>query len=343
MELAEQIAKAFHDAYESLAPEHGYETRKESAKPWSDVPENNRNLMVATVQSLLDSGAISGAEIVEEEPVVEDMATSAAIVASIGEEFKPPREFFDDPGFTEGQRWASVTADGRVSGHVALWGECHVGYPGRCITPEAISQGGFDYANGIGHVVTAAGEEVGTSPLAVKGGHAPLEWDWKRAKAHYDDPSTVVADVVYGSDEHGIWFSGALRPSATPEMVYALRASGVSGDWREIDGQTRLLASCCVNNGGFPKMKARVNKKEDRVLAMVAAGGEAEPDPTLKCCGPIEIVEEADILAYNGPPVVVSSGDLEERLAKAQDTINAVYEAYNNEILASLSERLTDA
>lgn len=289
------------------------------------------------MQCLVASGislTLQGDELPEVEEIPdEDMATSAAIVAAIGDEFKPPREFFNDPGFTEGQRWASVTADGRVSGHVALWGECHVGYPGRCITPEAISQGGFDYANGIGHVVTAAGEEVGTSPLAVKGGHAPLEWDWKRAKAHYDDPSTVVADVVYGSDEHGIWFSGALRPSATPEMVYALRASGVSGDWREIDGQTRLLASCCVNNGGFPKMKARVNKKEDRVLAMVAAGGEAEPDPTLKCCGPIEIVEEAreDI-----------QGEWDTVSASIIERLNRFEAEHNEEVLASIAERLTN-
>lgn len=55
---AEEIAQRFHEAYERLAPEHGYETREASAKPWADVPEQNRGLMVATVQALLDSGAI---------------------------------------------------------------------------------------------------------------------------------------------------------------------------------------------------------------------------------------------------------------------------------------------
>ncbi len=58
MQHAERIAEAFHDAYERLAPSHGYETRKASAKPWQHVPENNRNLMVATVQQLLDAGVI---------------------------------------------------------------------------------------------------------------------------------------------------------------------------------------------------------------------------------------------------------------------------------------------
>lgn len=58
MSDAERIARAFHRAYEELAPEHGYETREASAKPWEQVPENNRALMVATVQPLLDMGVI---------------------------------------------------------------------------------------------------------------------------------------------------------------------------------------------------------------------------------------------------------------------------------------------
>lgn len=58
MSGAERIAKAFHEAYESLAPEHGYETREASAKPWEEVPENNRELMVAVVERLLAQGDI---------------------------------------------------------------------------------------------------------------------------------------------------------------------------------------------------------------------------------------------------------------------------------------------
>jgi hypothetical protein len=59
MTPAERIAKAFHESYERLAPSHGYETRKASAKSWAEVPEQNRRLMIATVQDLLDSGWIA--------------------------------------------------------------------------------------------------------------------------------------------------------------------------------------------------------------------------------------------------------------------------------------------
>lgn len=55
---AEIVARAFHEKYESLAPDHGYETRKASAKPWADVPDANKALMIATAQGLLDDGVI---------------------------------------------------------------------------------------------------------------------------------------------------------------------------------------------------------------------------------------------------------------------------------------------
>jgi hypothetical protein len=50
---AEPWARLFHETYERLAPQFDYETRKESAKPWIDVPENNKRLMVAVVEHVL--------------------------------------------------------------------------------------------------------------------------------------------------------------------------------------------------------------------------------------------------------------------------------------------------
>lgn len=59
MSPADLIAQNFHAIYETLAPEHGYETRKASAVAWENVPENNRALMIATVQNMLDMGIIT--------------------------------------------------------------------------------------------------------------------------------------------------------------------------------------------------------------------------------------------------------------------------------------------
>lgn len=45
---AEAVAQAFHETYERLAP-----NREHSAVPWSEVPDDNKQLMIATVRSLL--------------------------------------------------------------------------------------------------------------------------------------------------------------------------------------------------------------------------------------------------------------------------------------------------
>jgi hypothetical protein len=54
----EDVARMFHEAYERLAPEYGYRTREASAKPWDEVPEQNRALMVATVTEVLAALAL---------------------------------------------------------------------------------------------------------------------------------------------------------------------------------------------------------------------------------------------------------------------------------------------
>lgn len=54
----ERVAKAFHEAYEGLAPSFNYATRPESAVPWDDVPRANRDLMIYVVHSLVLEGKV---------------------------------------------------------------------------------------------------------------------------------------------------------------------------------------------------------------------------------------------------------------------------------------------
>ena len=75
----EQIAERFHEAYERLAPSFGYETREASAKPWADVPEQNRALMTAVaaevraelLSSSPDEGERTAREALGEEAIEE--------------------------------------------------------------------------------------------------------------------------------------------------------------------------------------------------------------------------------------------------------------------------------
>jgi hypothetical protein len=49
----EQLAQLFHETYERLAPQYLYTTRPESAKPWQDVPKDNKQLMIAVAGVVL--------------------------------------------------------------------------------------------------------------------------------------------------------------------------------------------------------------------------------------------------------------------------------------------------
>lgn len=70
----ERLAQMFHEAYERLAPSFGYETRKASAKPWAEVPANNRALMTTVAAEILaalrPTAATCGIENGEKQPCV---------------------------------------------------------------------------------------------------------------------------------------------------------------------------------------------------------------------------------------------------------------------------------
>jgi len=49
----EDLAAFFHATYERLAPDYGYKTRDASAKPWNEVPPQNKALMIAVADEVL--------------------------------------------------------------------------------------------------------------------------------------------------------------------------------------------------------------------------------------------------------------------------------------------------
>lgn len=196
----------------------------------------------------------------------EPCQTDAVITAS-GGPMAPPRSWFEDPELAEVTP-LDVSSDGRVFGHLAPFGVCHTGIDGRCVLAPRSST---DYAYfRTGSVLTAEGETVATGPLTVGTGHAALSMSRTATMAHYDDSGTAVADVVVGEDAHGIWVAGAVRPGATEEQIYALRASALSGDWRKVGRGLELVAALAVNTPGFPPVKALAASGVP--MAMVAAG-----------------------------------------------------------------------
>ena len=192
---------------------------------------------------------------------------SVCLVAA-AEPTKAPAAWFADPNLTEPTH-LTVTEEGRVYGHIAEWSTCHIGYDGVCVAPP-LSHSGYSYY-ATGRVLLDDGSIARTGVISLGGGHARDGLRPKAAMEHYDSTSAAVADVSVGEDDHGIWCAGWIRPGTTEEQVIALRASDVSGDWRDVigNGDLELVAALAVNVGGFP---VRVAVHEGVQISLVAAG-----------------------------------------------------------------------
>lgn len=225
----------------------------------------------------LNLGAAAAWTVVDEEPCQECID----IVASIP--VKPPDEWFDleEPDHPVP---ITVTSDGQIYGHAALWGTCHLGNPrgaGVCVTPP-VSKTDYGLFH-LGEIETASGARVPVGGITLDTGHAPIGASARTAAAHYDDTGTVVADVRARNGKHGVWYSGALRPDITPVKVRALTAAKISGDWR--GGE--MVGMLAVNVPGFPVPRAQARllasaDGQEEVLALVAAGIFGEEPPSLQ-------------------------------------------------------------
>ena len=197
------------------------------------------------------------------------------------------RHDFADPHLS-GPTALTVTADGRVFGHLATWGTCHIGYGGQCVQPPSSSTGYKYFHQG---VVTTADGDLPVGTLTLGTGHAPIsrDIDANTAAAHYDNTGTGVAAVRAGEDAHGIWLSGRLVPGTPQDRIDELRRAGVSGDWRTINGTMELVAALAVNVPGFPVPRTEQLVAAGGVGALVAAGVVVPPDPTQMPQTPAEL------------------------------------------------------
>ncbi|AJE32525.1 hypothetical protein B842_03360 [Corynebacterium humireducens NBRC 106098 = DSM 45392] len=199
-------------------------------------------------------------------PADADAETAALVAAATIVEDTAPAEAFSDPGLP-GPTALTVTDDGHVYGHLALWGTEHVGMPGRGVTPP---HSRTDYA--LFHVSTVI-TDTGPLPcgrLTVGCGHAEPRYTAPDATAHYDQTGTCWAYVRAGEDAHGIWVAGIINPDADAATVRAGASAPLSGDWRNVGGNLELVAALSVNTPGFPVPRS-FSATHGEELSLVAA------------------------------------------------------------------------
>ena len=182
---------------------------------------------------------------------------------------RPPRAWFENPQFTA-LTPLTITDDGHIFGHGAAWNSCHTSFADVCTT--APREGEHSYFR-LGEVVTAEGDHIAVGTITLGTGHASTRGlTASKAVEHYDNTGTAVAFVASGEDEHGIWISGAIRPGTPEQRVTELRAAALSGDWRRIGGQLRLVAFLAVNHPGFPVPRLSTFVSKSQQLSLVASG-----------------------------------------------------------------------
>lgn len=182
---------------------------------------------------------------------------------------KPPAEWLEDPKLAAPTP-LTITEDGRVFGHLATWGVCHIAHNDQCVTaPHSATN--YAYFR-TGALLTRDGGEVPVGQITLDTTHAGPKMTHMAAANHYENTGKAVADVVAGEDRHGIWVAGALRPSATEDQVRALRAAPLSGDWRRVGGNLELVAALSVIVPDFPVPRPTGLVASGAVQSLVASG-----------------------------------------------------------------------
>jgi hypothetical protein len=203
-----------------------------------------------------------------------DPAPAISLVASSSS--VAPYDWFQGPEEAHKQPF-KIDEDGRITGYLAYWDTCHMQFDNTCImAPRSQNDYGFFLT---GEVMTDRGP-IATGPLTIGGGHANPSLGLRPAVAHYDDVTTAVADVCVGENEVGIWLAGWVRPWATEQQIYELRAAALSGDWRRVPGtrpaQMELIAALGVNAPGFPAPRVGINNGVQVSLVASAPGPAVE-------------------------------------------------------------------
>ena len=246
------------------------------------------------------------------------------LVASAGT-LKPPREWFENPNFTERAPMTITEPDPhtglrRVFGHAAEWDECHTGFADRCVSPPSSPS---DYSRfHLGHVVLDDGTKLPTGTLTMDTGHAALSLNASSAAAHYDNTGTSFAQVRCGEDGIGIWFAGVIEPKITDEQVFSIRGAKISGDWRNVAGQgLDAIAMLAVNTPGFPIVHAALAASAGERQALVAAG----------------IVEDEPVTADTLKRIVAAAVDERLEIISARQSLVAAARARRREAMDAIA------
>lgn len=257
------------------------------------------------------------------ETVHVEAGTRMLRASATGDLWSPPVEHFANPHLTEPTK-ITVTADGRVYGHLAPWDQPHIGYDGKMVYPPRNVGGAYEYFRQ-SKVVCADGTPLAVGLLTMNTGHADETLTARGAQAHYDHTGTIAAAVNIGEDEFGIWMAGSMLPDVSAEQRTRFALARVSGDWRQPQpgAPLELIAALSVPNPGFPVRQNAELLASDR-YTLAASGlvrGENGQIRTLISAGTAVVDETQQAQLVEAVRSALNSGLIEELKAGLADTV----------------------
>jgi hypothetical protein len=191
----------------------------------------------------------------------------------------PPRAWFEQP-VVSGPVPFSVTKEGQVFGHLALWRKCHIGIGNACVIAPK-SKTDYSYF-AMGPVVCDDGSEVRVGVISFGSAHANERYGVMPAREFYDNSSKAGAIVKAYEDKFGIFVTGSLTAGLSEVDIAEIKRSQLSGDWRPVEGNLELIAALAVNTPGFPV----VRHENGSIFSMTGVGMVDDLD------GEVEVVAE---------------------------------------------------
>jgi hypothetical protein len=257
--------------------------------------------------------------------------------SATGDLWSPPLEHFANPHLTEPTK-ITVTADGRVYGHLAPWSQPHIGYDGKMVYPPRNVGGAYEYFRQ-SRVVCADGTPLAVGLLTMNTGHADETLTAKAAQAHYDHTGTIAAAVNIGEDEHGIWMAGSMLPDVSADQRNRFALARVSGDWRQPQpgAPLELIAALSVPNPGFPVRQNAELLAADRYTLAASGLVRAENGQirTLISAGTAVVDEAQQAQLVEAVRSALAAGLIEELKVGLADTVRV-------EVARGLAEAKTE-
>lgn len=217
-------------------------------------------------------------------------------VKASGKPSTMPAEWFQKQDLTEPTKF-TISTDGRMSGHLFQWDQCHSGYQGVCVRPAKQDEYN-EFHCGETHLDN--GETIPTGPIFYGGKHSP-EMDSFRSdrdlQEHFENTCKQLGRVHLWPDEFGVQACGATFKDVPQADVDRCLSGFPSGEWWDFGGTGKVKMSVLlvVNKPAYAYTQKSGNTQ--RLVASLGqiSGKTCKPGGT--CCGAcnkknVEPVEE---------------------------------------------------